>query len=168
MRVTTKVMLGLASAGLLLAACGSSSKPASTTQAPTTEAVTTEVPTTEATTTTGAAAAQTVTITPSSGLTDGQVVQVVGKGYKAGSQYSAIECADKGNNTGAGDCNLRVIKVAAADATGTVTISYPVAKGPFGSNNIVCSASQACLISVANAGSANPTEVATEDITFSS
>lgn len=153
----------LAAVLFVVSACGSSSsKSASTTAAPATEATTTT--TSEATTTT--APAQTVTITPSTGLKDGQVVHIVGKGYTAGKQYGLTECADKGNNTGAGDCNLRGIKVATADATGTVSADYPVAKGPFGSNNIVCSASQACLVSVATAGSANPSEVATANITF--
>jgi neocarzinostatin family protein len=152
----------LAAVLFVVSACGSSSsKSASTTAAPATEATTT---TSQATTTT--APAQTVTITPSTGLKDGQAVHIVGKGYTAGKQYGVTECADKGNNTGAGDCNLRGIKVATADATGTVTIDYPVAKGPFGSNNIVCSASQACLVSVATAGSANPSEVATANISF--
>lgn len=149
-----RAMICVAMAALALAACSSSKKSSSSSSAA------------AAATTTTAAAAQTVTITPDSGLKDGQVVKVVGKGYTAGKQFGVTECADKGNATGAGDCNLRGIKVAVADSTGTVTIDYPVAKGPFGSNNIVCSSSQACLVSVADAGSANPTEVATTHITF--
>jgi hypothetical protein len=108
-----------------------------------------------------------VTITPSTGLKDGQSVHVVGKGYTAGKTYSIVECADKGAATGAGDCNLRGIKVATADSTGTVTSAFPVAKGPFGANNIVCGASQGCILSVATAGAANPDEVATGTISFS-
>jgi hypothetical protein len=147
---------------LLLSACSSSSKSSSTatTSAPTVPA------TAAATTTTAAAPAQTVTITPNTGLKDQQVVQVVGKGYSAGKSYSVIECADKGAATGAGDCDLRGIKVATADSTGTVTSPFTALKGPFGSNNIVCSATQGCILSVANAGSAAPTEVATGTITF--
>jgi hypothetical protein len=163
---------------LTLGACSSSKKSSSTattaaaaatTAAPTTAAPTTAAPATTAapeTTTTAAASAQNVTITPATGLTDGQTVHIVGTGYVAGKTYSAVECADKGNATGAGDCNLHVIKVGTADGSGNVTIDFPAAKGPFGSNNIVCSAAQKCLISVANAGSANPTEVATMNITF--
>jgi hypothetical protein len=105
------------------------------------------------------------TITPSSGLHDGQVVQVVGKGFTPGKQYGITECADKGTATGAGDCNLRGIKVGTADSKGVVTVSFTVAKS-FGSNNIVCSSSQPCLVSVANAGSANPTEVGSSRISF--
>ena len=174
MRKSLAAMGCVAVVALLLSACSSSKKssstttaaPAATTAAP---AATTAAPTTTAapeTTTTAAAAAQTITITPNTGLTDGQAVAIVGKGYVAGKTYGITECADKGNATGAGDCNLRGIKVATADATGTVNASFPAAKGPFGSNNIVCSASQACLISVATAGSANPSEVASLNITF--
>jgi hypothetical protein len=113
-----------------------------------------------------APAAQILTITPGAGLTDGQVVRVVGTGYVTGKTYAAVECADKGNATGWGDCDLHGIPVATADATGTVTIAFPVAKGPFGFNKIVCSAFQKCLIFVANAGSPNPMEHAVLDITF--
>jgi hypothetical protein len=175
MRKSLAAMGCVAVVALLLSACSSSKKssstttaaPAATTAAP---AVTTAAPATTTaapeTTTTAAAAAQTITITPNTGLTDQQAVAIVGKGYTAGKTYGITECADKGNATGAGDCNLRGIKVATADATGTVNASFPAAKGPFGSNNIVCSASQACLISVATAGSANPSELASLNITF--
>jgi hypothetical protein len=40
-------------------------------------------------------------------------------------------------------------------------------KGPFGSNQIVCSATQKCLISVTQL-TPNPTEEADTDITFAS
>ena len=147
-----------------LAACGSSSKSSTaTTAAPATTAAAT---TATSGSTSSTAPAQTVTITPSTGLTDGQVVHIVGKGYTPGKQMGVTECADKGNATGAGDCNLRGIKVATPDSSGTVTIDYPVVKGPFGSNSVVCSASLKCLVSVATAGSANPDEVATANISF--
>jgi len=107
-----------------------------------------------------------MTVTPHSGLKASQTVSVVGTGFVAGKQYGVTECADKGAATGAGDCNLRGIKVGVANATGTVTVQFTAVKGPFGSNKIVCSSSQPCLISVANAGSASPTEVASENITF--
>jgi len=149
----------LVGVALVIGACSSSKSSSSSSSSATT-------PTTLAPTTTAAAPKQSVTITPNTGLKDGQAVQVVAKGYTAGKTYGITECADKGAATGAGDCNLRGIKVATADATGTVTASFPVAKGPFGSNNIVCSASQACILSVATAGSANPDEVATGTLSF--
>jgi hypothetical protein len=111
---------------------------------------------------------QNETITPDTGLTDQQVVHIVAKGYTPGTEYAAVECADKATATAPGDCDLDVIKVAPADATGTVTIDFPAQKGPFGANKIVCSAATKCLISVESSGEASGTEVATEDISFAS
>jgi hypothetical protein len=143
---------------LLVAACGSSKKSSSSSSSSSSAAATT----------TTAKSNLTVTITPHTGLHDGETVQVVGKGFTAGQQYGVTECANKGASTGAGDCNLRGIKVGTADAAGTVTVAFPVAKGPFGSNNIVCTNPPGCIVSVANAGSANPTQVALGEISFAS
>jgi hypothetical protein len=159
-----KVTLALVMAtAVLLAACGSSSKKSSSS--------TTTTPTTAASTSSSAAPpAQSLTITPDTGLSDGQTVQLKGTGFaKAGETLQATECADKGTQTGAGDCDLRNLKVlGAADSSGTVSGSFTVHKGPFGSNNIVCSASQKCLVSIATAGVAQPDQVAAQDITFAS
>ncbi|MDX6287192.1 MAG: hypothetical protein QOG53_2677 [Frankiales bacterium] len=152
-----KVTMVLVVGAMSLVACSSNGSTASS-----------DTPNPQATTAspTPAAAAQTVTITPDTGLKNGQVVQVVGKGYTAGKQYGVTECGDKGAATGAGDCDLRGIKVGTADPSGTVTVAFPVAKGPFGTNNINCSVAPGCIISVANAGTAAPTEVAATKITF--
>jgi len=156
-----KVAGVLGVAMLLLAACSSSKKSSSATTT-TGAAVTTAAP---ATATTAAGPSQTMTVTPSTGLKDAQVVHVVGKGFTPGATRGVIECADKGDATGAGDCDLGGIKTAAAAADGTVTLDYPVKKGPFGSNNIVCSATVKCLLSM-NDLSAAPKELATENISF--
>jgi hypothetical protein len=52
-----------------------------------------------------------------------------------------------------------------ADASGRVQAGFTVANGPFGANNIVCGASQACLISVTQA-TPSPTQEADATITF--
>jgi hypothetical protein len=149
-------ILAVGIAALVLAACGSSSSKSSDTT--TTKA--------KSTTTTTKAPAQTVTITPSTGLTNGQIVTVVGKGFKPGAQnIGANECAAKGDQTGAGDCDLGGTKTAVPDASGTVTIQFKVNQGPFGANQIVCSAAQKCLVSVAELVAA-PTQEADADITF--
>jgi hypothetical protein len=150
---------------ILLAACGSSSKSTTTTQAttPATQATTTTV----AATTTTSGSKQALTVTPDTGLTNGQVVQVVGTGYPAGKTEGILECADKGTNTGQGDCDLKTIKTGTVTAAGTVTFSFAVEKGPFGGNNIVCSAAQKCLLDV-NDLSATPTAEASMDISFAS
>ena len=156
---------------VVLGGCGSSKKSstaappaATTTAAPTT---TTQAPTTTtaapATTTT---IAQNVTITPSTGLKDMQTVHIVATGYTPGEKDIGVnECADKGANTMAGDCDLGGTKVITPDASGTVTIDFVVKKGPFGGNKVVCSAAQACLVSVGQLVAA-PTESATATITF--
>jgi hypothetical protein len=166
----TRAVFALVVAGAtLLAACGSSSKSSSsTTTTPPTAAATTV--TTSPTASSAAGPTQTLAVTPSSGLTDGQTVQLKGAGFtKAGETLQALECADKGTQTGAGDCDLKNIKVLGqADSSGAITGSYTVHKGPFGSNNIVCSATVKCLISVSTAGSPQPDQVGTENITFSS
>src|SRR3954447_9458462 len=150
-------ILVLAGVTLVLAACGSSG-------GSTSSDTTTTKP--KSTSTTTKAPAQTVTITPSTGLTNGQTVTVVGKGYKPGAtNIGANECADKGAQTGAGDCDLGGTKTAVPDASGTVTIQFVVNKGPFGANQIVCSATQKCLVSVSEL-TASPTQEADAPITF--
>jgi Neocarzinostatin family len=145
----------LAAAALLgLAACSSSGGSSNNT------------PATQAPSPTPTGAAQNVTITPSTGLKASQTVSVVGTGFTPGKTFGVTECADKGAATGAGDCNLRGIKTGTANPSGQVTVQFTAVKGPFGSNNITCSSSQPCIISVADAGSAAPTEVASGTITF--
>ena len=150
-------ILVLAVVTLVLAACGSSG-------GSTSSDTTTTKP--KSTSTTTKAPAQTVTITPSTGLTDGQTVTVVGKGYTPGAQnIGANECADKGDQTGAGDCDLGGTKTAIPDSSGTVTFQFVVKKGPFGANQIICTGDTKCLISVSELV-ASPTQVATGEITF--
>ena len=148
---------------LLLGACSSKKKSTSATSKTTAVPATTAAP--AATTTTAGAPKQTMTVTPDTGLKDAQTVHIVGKGFTAGSSRGVIECADKGTATGAGDCDLGGIKTATVAADGTVTLDYPVKKGPFGSNNIVCSATVKCLLSM-NDLSAAPKELATANISF--
>ena len=151
-------ILVLGVAALVLAACGSSGGSKSSGTTTTTKA--------KSTSTTTKAPAQTVTITPATGLTDGQTVTVVGKGYTPGAQnIGANECADKGDQTGSGDCDLGGTKTAIPDSSGTVTFQFVAKKGPFGANNIVCEGATKCLISVSEL-TASPTQVATGEITF--
>jgi hypothetical protein len=150
-------ILVLAVVTLVLAACGSSG-------GSTSSDTTTTKP--KSTSTTTKAPAQTVTITPSTGLTDGQTVTVVGKGYTPGAQnIGANECADKGDQTQAGDCDLGGTKTAIPDSSGTVTFQFVAKKGPFGANQIICTGATKCLISVSEL-TASPTQVATAEITF--
>ena len=124
--------LGAALLIVALAACGSSGsgkKAADTTAGSTTTA--TETPTLPVATTTSTTVdpnAPAITVTPTTGLTDGQMVTVTGKNWTAGKKIGITECLDKGDATGAADCNLAgiapTIKVVAAD--GTYTSQYAV------------------------------------------
>jgi hypothetical protein len=125
----------------------------------------------EATTTTPARTTTTVarpkmTITPRTGLVNGQTVSITGSGYPAHEQLGITECADKGAQTAAGDCNLGAIKVTNASVAGTVATTFIVVLGPFGQNDIVCTATPGCIVSLAPAGSAGPNTEATATISF--
>jgi hypothetical protein len=147
----TLVVLGMVVA---LAACSNATKAATTT---------TKAPAATTTTKPGPK----MTITPDAGLTNGQTVSITASGFPANEQLGITECANKGAQTGAGDCDLGTIKIATATATGTVSTSVAVALGPFGQNNIVCTNKPGCILSLAQAGSADPNAVATATLTFS-
>src|SRR4051812_22661989 len=154
-RVLTTAMLAVAAATVV--ACGGSDGSSTAANTPNTApASSSPIPT---------AATRTVTITPASALKNGDGVQVVGKGYTAGKVYMVTECADKGDATTEGDCNMSGRKTGTADTTGTVSVEFPVVK-EFGLNSIVCSASQACIVSVATADQVHPSELASAKIAF--
>lgn len=156
---------------LVLAGCGSGSKSSVVTSAsPPPPTATSVAPSasapTSGSTAPGASGQQAVTITPSSGLKSGQTVHVVATGFSPNEALVVNECADKGQNTGPGDCNLEGLVQAMSDASGKVETDYTVTTGPFGANKIVCSATQACLLSVSQA-TPSPTEEADVQLRFS-
>lgn len=106
-----------------------------------------------------------LTVTPATGLADRQVVRVQGTGFSPGEALQVVQCADKGLKTGPGDCNLTQMLGVSSDASGRVTSELEVVRGPFGGNNVVCSAAQPCLVSVTQA-SLTPTEEADARIEF--
>ncbi len=155
---------------VLAAGCGSS--PASVVRSPTTTppAATTTAPATASTTATPSATAtagqaQQATVTPATGLRDGQKVLVQASGFSPGESLVVTECAAKGTATGPGDCDLTGMQGVTADASGRVRLELTVSKGPFGTNKIVCGPAQACLISVTQA-TPSPTQEADAPITF--
>lgn len=148
-----------------LAACSSNTKSTTTTSAPSGTTSTTAAPVAPTTTTTKPA--QEITISPSTGLTDGETITIKGTGYPANQSQGITECANKGNQTTANDCNLGGIGVTKASATGAISATFKVALGPFGGNHIVCTSPPGCIVSVATEGSADPTDVATAVLKFS-
>jgi neocarzinostatin family protein len=151
-------MLATATLMLLVGACGH------TTSSAQKHVTTSSEP---ASPTTTAPSHQSVTITPASGLHDGQVVHVVARGFTAGaSGIGVVECGvSPTSKTGQDDCNIGGIKLATVDGSGTVTADFPVSVGPFGSNAVVCSAHQPCVISVTQL-SLTPAEFTSGPVTF--
>ncbi len=130
--------------GALLAGCGGGSSGGSTSRKTLPNDV---VPTTEVNpgTTTTTRPKQKVTLTPASGLTEGQIVQVAAKGFKPNAKgLLVLECVDK-PDSGVGDCNFGH-PAADADGSGNVSTAFTVTKGPVGSNKNMCSASLKCLV----------------------
>ena len=163
-------MMLVAAAAVAVAGCGGGSSPSvvsSTGLAPSQSTTSpTTAPSTAAPSTASASpGGQTVSISPSTGLSTGTTVHVTGEGFTPNSPLVVNECADKGTSTGPGDCNLEGMVVTTADATGKVSVDYVVTSGPFGANNIVCGAAQQCLLSVSQAVP-TPTEEASASLTF--
>jgi Neocarzinostatin family len=146
-KTVIRLVCVLAVLGLAVGACSSSSsdKKSSTT------------------TTKAKKAEPTVTVTPATGLTEGATVHVTGKGFTPDQSLGVNEC--KVDATNENDCNIREIKVVKSDAKGEVSADIAVHKGPFGGNNIVCSAQQKCLVSVSQL-KVGPTEEADTEIAF--
>jgi len=154
-------VLGLAGA-MVFAGCSSSK---SSTPATTSGLAGTATTQGGSSSTTAAGGGQKLTITPSSSLASPQTVQLEASGFSPHESLTVAQCADKGNNTGPGDCNLGASQMVTSDSTGHVSLRFTVVKGPFGDNKIVCSASQRCLVSVTQASIA-PTQEADAPISF--
>jgi hypothetical protein len=172
--VSTPIASCLAAMGVIviLAGCGSGSP--TVVRPPTSEPATGTVATKSPTQSAPASASgsgQTpkgtpmITVRPAHALRDGQRVRVAGTGFTPGEVLQVIQCADKGQQTGPGDCNLSGMLTTAADATGRVAVTLAVTRGPFGANAIVCSVRLPCLVSVTQA-SLSPSEEADAEISF--
>ena len=148
-RTHARVVAVIAAACALgLSACGSSKSDNTPTTTPTSAGTTAAAPTSAAAESSAAAAEPTITLAPKGPYAPGTSVTVTAAGFKPNEQIGINECADKGNATGAGDCDLAKIVLLTTDASGGGSGKYVVHKGPFGANNIVCSASVPCLLSV--------------------
>jgi hypothetical protein len=154
------VMMALAGA-LGLAACGSSSKSGASSSTTTAPGAASTAPGSAST----AAGVQHLTVTPSQGLTSPATVQVTATGFSPGAMLVVTQCANKGNATGPGDCNVAGIQTVTANSSGQVTTRMTVIKGPFGANHIVCSSSPGCLVSVSPA-TPSPNQEADAPISF--
>jgi hypothetical protein len=162
-------LLLVAASVVAVAGCGGGSSPSVVSSTSLTPSQSTASPTaaspTAAAPSSASTGGQTVSISPSTGLTTGATVHVTGAGFTPNSPLVVNECADKGTSTGPGDCNLEGMVATTADATGKVSVDYVVTSGPFGANNIVCGAAQQCLLSISQAVP-SPTEEASVSLTF--
>jgi hypothetical protein len=131
MRKHVKVLGIMSVLVLALGACDSSSKSSDKT---------------DTTDTTVTPTAVTITVTPSTALTEGQTVQVTGAKFPPNEYLVIGECAGKSADPPPGDCDIAHLGVVRADAQGNVTGGKSVTKGPFGGNNIVCSAEHPCFV----------------------
>jgi hypothetical protein len=104
-------------------------------------------------------------VRPATGLVDGQSVAVTGSGFSPGIALVVVQCLARGTATGSGDCNLSGLVSVRADAAGTVATRLTVSKGPYGSPPVLCSRTQACLVSITEAA-LSPTEEADAPIAF--
>lgn len=109
--------------------------------------------------------APTVTVTPRTGLRDGQKVQVTGRGFTPGRTLQVVECGYRGQQTAPGDCNLGGMDTVIVDGAGGVATTFTVVRGPFGTSRVVCSATQDCVVAVTEA-SLTPGEEANAHIRF--
>lgn len=155
-------VLAAAAALTALSACGGG---ASTVVRPPSERPNTTTPASPSSTGSAAPHDQHLIVNPSTGLRERQSLRVEGRGFTPGEALVVTECAAKGKQTGAGDCNLAGLTSVTADSNGMVKLQFVVLKGPFGANNIVCGAKVHCLISVTQA-TLSPTEEADADISF--
>jgi Neocarzinostatin family len=140
-QVIVIAMVGAALA-LLGAACGGDDDDSTAATTPTT-------PATEATTSTSAPPSPyKLTVTPTDGLTDGQAVTVSVSGFTAGKTVGINQCSDQTDDTGSG-CDLGGIKTMTIGPDGTATAQFNVKVGPFGADQVMCTAAGTqCLISV--------------------
>ena len=115
--------------------------------------------------TTTASAAGVLTVTPHTGLTNGQVVKVSGSGFVPNEAVYVIECL--ASATSAASCDINTVVPAMTDANGVLpSTNFAVATGII-SGTTTCGTSSSdlanCIISV---GTAQATDTATTPITF--
>ncbi len=97
-------------------------------------------------------------VTPAEGLVDGDEITIEASGFAPGTTLGLTQCADENDpdfgidTTGAGECNLRAIGNAEADASGAVSATYVVAAGANMEQNtesgVTCDATHDCVVSV--------------------
>jgi Neocarzinostatin family len=122
-KTVIRLVCVLAALGLAVGACSSSSSSSSKKKSTTTTAKANTIPT--------------ATVTPSTGLTNGQTVTVVAKNFTPGKTIGVTECSTRDNESGSG-CDLRTIPTGTIAADGTVTLQFKVESMNLGADMIDC------------------------------
>ncbi len=107
------------------------------------------------------------TVTPNTGLTDGQAVTVRWSGYAPGKVVNILECShvDIATASSAG-CSFAHAAILHPDPTGSGSVVIHIGTGTIG--NGVCGAAHSCYVIVNNASSTNPADTKALPIRFAS
>ena len=114
-----------------------------------------------------AAAAAAITVTPHSGLSDGQTVTVKGTGFKANTSLVVIECPTNATGSNGGSvCDVNDGKIGiTSDGNGAFSTTLTVKVKP--SSSVDCT-KQGCLIQAHEGFNPNSGQTATAPISFGS
>jgi hypothetical protein len=95
---------------------------------------------------TPALAAPELTVSPSTGLTNGQTITLTGSGYKPGSSVFGLQCS--GSTPSREACDTSAVKTITVGADGSFTESFTVKTGKIG--NGTCDAGDTCVMAVSD------------------
>lgn len=106
------------------------------------------------------------TVTPTQGLTDGQVVTVSWEGFAPGVAVNILQCSVP-QPTQASDCNLKTATLLHADPQGAGSLPFVVHTGLAGSG--LCDATHAqCVVVINQGGSLSPAATVATAVSFAS
>ena len=107
------------------------------------------------------------TVSPDSGLRDGQAVTVRWSGYTAGKVVNILECSTVEISTASSaGCSFAHAAILHPDPTGSGSVLLHIGTGTIG--NGVCDAAHSCYVVVNNASSTNPADTKAVTIRFAS
>ena len=104
-----------------------------------------------------------ITVTPDSGLSDGQFVHVVGTHFSPDERLVIIECVDHGESTGPSDCEVPHARFVRADGSGTVDRTFRVFE-KIGKQT--CGSPTPCLLTVSPPDQSSHADEADQQIFF--
>ena len=107
------------------------------------------------------------TVSPDTGLRDGQAVTVRWSGYTPGKVVNILECSTVEISTASSaGCSFAHAAILHPDPTGSGSVVLHIGTGTIG--NGVCDAAHSCYVVVNNASSTNPADTKALTIRFAS